>query len=107
MYSLTHDSTFRAYIDEAFAPCSLILLSPVCLRLFVFRSKQRQVFDRVSAITSRLGKKPDSVEAFVSLMSFLEEELGKQQELMVWRFLALRNSNRCLCFELNFEWAVK
>ena len=46
-------------------------------------SKQKQVYERVTAIGARLSKKPESVEEYVSLMSFLEEELEKQQELMV------------------------
>ena len=37
----------------------------------------------MTAIGARLSKKPESVEEYVSLMSFLEEELEKQQELMV------------------------
>ena len=47
------------------------------------RSKQKQVLERVSSIGARLAKKPESVEDYVRLISFLVEELEKQQELAV------------------------
>ena len=51
------------------------------MHLFTTFYEQRAVYERVNAISARLSKKPESVEQFVSLLAFLDEELAAQKDL--------------------------